>query len=491
MIEVKTKAWQRLLSSTRQTTSLPSTTTSYEDHTGEEILAEDIIAPAEDYRHKDEHQLNHQQHEEQHVEQKESVATAEPEEYKEATSPGSTMSQTEVRNTPAPTMSAVTLDGMDGSDLPATSQQYAAPGKSNIKDWDRRPESTKNETLYDSTASLARLLASSSWGGIGQAEGDEEINLEFKGVEPPKPNSQVLPYNGSVIKADRLASESDPLTRDFENFGSSGSSPAFADSIPLLLDPDTVSSYSRDNNMNRNTTAPEVDAHSTVDEPEPAGTLGMRGQEGEETFANMRRLAHTISTTRPTRTPHDMGVPPTKKPTKGYEKPKGASKPKLGIESKFTYDGDFDPAGRSTGDRMITEDPRDHGYLNIHSSTDNDAELDAMCDAEEEVNADADPRLFNLAAPPLPSMGSLKVEALTNKKALARALFYEMDKYLKGSQFSNLDASIRFTCELHPVETTLKHLGFEGTGDGEFHRSDMVVRINTPRDGWNPILRVL
>jgi len=88
-------------------------------------------------------------------------------------------------------------------------------------------------------------------------------------------------------------------------------------------------------------------------------------------------------------------------------------------------------------------------------------------------------------------MGSLKVEALTNKKALARALFYEMDKYLKGSQFSNLDASIRFTCELHPVETTLKHLGFEGTGDGEFHRSDMVVRINTPRDGWNPILRVL
>jgi hypothetical protein len=91
----------------------------------------------------------------------------------------------------------------------------------------------------------------------------------------------------------------------------------------------------------------------------------------------------------------------------------------------------------------------------------------------------------------LMATASTEVQALFNKKALARALFYETEKYLKGSQFNNLDASIRFTCELHPVVTTLKHLGFKEEGNNEFHRSDMSVRVVVPRDGWNPVVHVL
>jgi hypothetical protein len=91
----------------------------------------------------------------------------------------------------------------------------------------------------------------------------------------------------------------------------------------------------------------------------------------------------------------------------------------------------------------------------------------------------------------LKATANTQVLALLNKKALARSLFYEMEKYLKGSQFNNLDASIRFTCELKPVETTLRHLGFKDRGDGEFHRPDMVVHVKEHREGWHPVLRVL
>jgi hypothetical protein len=397
---IESNSWKRLLASSCQPPSIPGRVSIHEDTSGKELFAEPVIAPTEDYRKMDEHQLEHQQHEEQHVEQKESVAAAEPEAYKEGSSPGSDMSKTSIVNNDnlKTTYSAVTLDGLDGEDLPATRQQYASPAYLS-----RRPESTKQKSLYDTTASMIRLLATSDWGGIGQAGGDEEINLEFKGVEPPRPNSQVLPYNGSVIKADRLGTESDPLTKDFENYGTSGASPAFADSLPLLMDPDTVSSYSRDNSMNRNTTEHETYSNSTVDEPEPAGTFSPRGQEGEETFAGLRALAYRISTERSTRTPHDMGTPPTDKPTKGYSTPSLPRKKRT--QAKSTYDGDFDPAGRTTGDHMITENPDNHGYLNLHSSVDNDFELEALCDMEDEVTADADPSLFNVATQPLGMAG--------------------------------------------------------------------------------------
>jgi hypothetical protein len=359
-----------------------------------------VIAPTEDYRKKDESQLHREQDQRQ------------TEENKEATSPGSDMSKTEVSNQPSSTSttttttSAVTLDGLDGEDLPATRQQFASgKGTPSLKGLSRRPESTKKESLYDCTASLVRLLASER-GGIGESTGDAELNLDgLKGVMPSKPNSQVLPYNGSAkeVDADRLGTECDPLTKDFENYGTSGRHGAYAERMPLLMDPSTVSSYSRDNSLNRNTTEHEIDAESTVDEPEPAGSLVMRGQEGEETFAYMRMLAAVIPTMKSTRTPRAMANPPTNKPTKGYKRPPGHSKPKLGIESKFTYDGDFDPAGRTTGDHMITENPDNHGYLNLHSSVeeDGDVELEALC----EVEADADPSLFNVATQPLGQAG--------------------------------------------------------------------------------------
>jgi hypothetical protein len=88
---------------------------------------------------------------------------------------------------------------------------------------------------------------------------------------------------------------------------------------------------------------------------------------------------------------------------------------------------------------------------------------------------------------------SIEIRALADKRALARKLFYELDPYLKDSQFSNLDATIRFTCELHPVIVTLKHLGFEEhpVEDNVYRRSDMSVRAMCPRPNWNPIIYIL
>jgi len=295
---------------------------------------------------------------------------------------------------------AVTPSGLDEEDLPPTSQQYA----SDIDDATRRPESTKNQTLYDTTASLKRLIVSAR-GGIFDTHGDPEMDLDHSQGEP-KPNSQVLPYNGSVIEADRLGTESDPLTKDQENYGTSGR-PALA-TVPMLLDPETSSTYSRENNVNRNTTEKEIpeldvarshDTGSTVDEPEPASTLDMRGQEGLTTFCSLKKLAAAM---RATPEPHDMATPATSRPSKGYTKP-SLKKSKRHLGAKSLYDGDFDPAGRTTGDHMITEDPDNHGYYNLHSSIDEDDALEVLC--TENVEADADPKLFNMAAPPLPSMG--------------------------------------------------------------------------------------
>src|SRR6185437_14171618 len=197
--QIRTRAAIRLLATTKQSPTGPSSTTSYEDQTGEELLAdstEKVIAPSESYKKKDEHQLEHQQQHRQ------------TEENKEATSPTHKMSDTAVRNNDhlKTTYSAVTPSGLDEEDLPQTSQQYA----SDIDDATRRPESTKNQTLYDTTASLKRLIVSAR-GGIFDTHGDPEMDLDHSQGEP-KPNSQVLPYNGSVIEADRLGTENDPLT---------------------------------------------------------------------------------------------------------------------------------------------------------------------------------------------------------------------------------------------------------------------------------------
>lgn len=226
------------------------------------------------------------------------------------------------------------------NDLPQNSAQYAE-----VTDQaESAPESTHKDSLYEYTASK---------GGISDAQGDPAINFEM--VQSPKPNAQ-RSLNGSALEAalrilsDRLGTEEDDLTKDQENYGTHG----VRASLPELLDPATNSTYSREYNVNRNTTEPSIDASSTVDDFEPSDGFDMKGQEGL-------------------------------------------------TEGKALQDGDFDPAGRTTGDRMITEDPRNHGYMNIHSSEAEDAALEAV--ASEEVEADADPRLWNMANQPLGMAG--------------------------------------------------------------------------------------
>jgi hypothetical protein len=353
---------------------------------------EHVIAPTHDFKHENQTILHKEQNQ------------RETEENKEATSPTHKMSDTMVKNNEnlKTTYSAVTLEGLDSEDLPSTSQQYA-------KEATRRPESTKKESLYDAFASLRRLVLSAK-GGIFDTQGNPETNIDWTKVGPqePKPNSQMLPYNGSVIEADRLGTEYEPLIKDQENYGTHGR-PAFADTFELL-DPDTSSTYSRESNVNRNTTEKEIapldvaelhDTGSTVDEPEPAGDLDMRGQEGEHTFSNLKKLAAAV---RATRSPHDMADPATKRPSRGYKKP-GLTRQQRQLGAKFTYDGDFDPAGRTTGDHMITENPDNHGYYNLHAEIEADDSLLEALTEEVEIGADADPKLFNLATQPMGQAG--------------------------------------------------------------------------------------
>jgi hypothetical protein len=79
----------------------------------------------------------------------------------------------------------------------------------------------------------------------------------------------------------------------------------------------------------------------------------------------------------------------------------------------------------------------------------------------------------------------------TDRRAVARKIFIEMDPYLKGSQFNNLDSSIRFTCELHPVLTVLQRIGFELLDDEQLRRDSTHVRVLTPHGSWNPVLHVI
>lgn len=282
--------------------------------------------------------------------------------------------------------------------LPQNDAQYASDQAS------MRPESTKRESLYDETAVKAgpsrflteaeilargdRVLAAqalaqalktmASKGGVSDATGNPNANLDGgMAASDPQPNAQ------RVLNGSRLGTEDDSLTKDQENYGTGSnmdrgagtSTPRPSRSVlPLLYDTDTSSSYARETNVNRNTTArdPEhiwdvsqlttgavhrLTATSTVDnEPDVGGGINMTGEEGSR-----HTCPGTITCT--------------------------AAVQRL---AKDVHDGDFDPAGRATGDRMITNDPKNTGYLNVHSS---------------EVDADADPRLWNMANQPMGQAG--------------------------------------------------------------------------------------
>lgn len=354
-------------------------------------------------------------------------------------------------------------------ELPSNSAQYASDID---KQADMRPEGHK-ESLYRFSKKVK-----SSKGGITDAEGDESINLETQ--DSVKPNAQRM-LNGCVVRAtlrllaDRLSTESDPLTKDQENYGTGSHLKA---GVPELIDPATNSTYGRENNSNRNTTEPEVyEASSTVDNFEPATGYNVRNQEG------------------------------------------------LRVYSKDVHDGDFDPAGRTTGDRLITQDPKTDGYLNIHSAvegeggesegggdttssyplgvmqdstmdTTEDAELAAVADEEsyrdepiEEVDADADPTIFNMANQPMGMSGSTILAA--DRRTTARRLYLDIVRYLPGVQLNNIDSSLGFKCEVFPVLTVLKRLGFEQIDTETLEREDIKVRVRSPRDGWNPVLNII
>lgn len=210
-----------------------------------------------------------------------------------------------------------------------------------------RPEATHKSSLYQ-LAERMRLKASK--GGITDSIGDD-TNFLLEDAQSPKPDAQ-RSLNGSVV-ADRLGTEEDDLVKDQENYGTH----AEVDSAlveNLLLDPADSSTYARESNSNGSTTE-HVEADSTADNDVMPGIgdgFTMQGEEGQT--------------------------------------------------AKSVYDGDFDPAGRTSPDRMITEDPKDSGYLNIHSFAE-DAYLDAL--ADEEVTADADPSLWNMANQPMGQAG--------------------------------------------------------------------------------------
>jgi hypothetical protein len=224
--------------------------------------------------------------------------------------------------------------------LPQNNAQFASDA---LDQASTAPEGHE-EDLYQHTEQVA------SKGGISDATGVPDASLEpdFS----TKPNAQ-RSLNGSTsrlqaclrILADRLGTEEDDLTKDQENYGTHG---VYAD-VPMLIDPEFSSTYARENNIND----PHL-ASSTNDDFEFTDGFNMIGQEGMRNYA------------------------------------------------KALQDGDFDRAGRATGDRLITEDPRDNGYLNIHSAIE-DAELETL--AGEEIDADADPRLWNMANQPLGMAG--------------------------------------------------------------------------------------
>lgn len=86
---------------------------------------------------------------------------------------------------------------------------------------------------------------------------------------------------------------------------------------------------------------------------------------------------------------------------------------------------------------------------------------------------------------------STEVRALTDKKALARKLSYELERFLLGSQFNRLDNSIGFRCEKQHVLISLKNLGFKEYSDGMLRRSDMVIKLIIPHEDWNPVLYII
>ena len=159
------------------------------------------------------------------------------------------------------------------------------------------------EDLYEYTASK---------GGISDAHGEPD-NLESPDL--PQPNAQRCTFGFLRLLASRLGAEDDPLTKNQENYGTGGSFSG-ADTVELF-DPATSSSYARECNSVET-------AEALTDDPEPATGFNMWGQEGMLTKAYSMELA------------------------------------------KALQDGDFDPAGRQTGDRLITDDPKTNGYLNIH-----------------------------------------------------------------------------------------------------------------------------
>jgi hypothetical protein len=260
-------------------------------------------------------------------------------------------------------------------ELPTNNAQYAEVQV-------QMPGGTK-EDLYEFTDKLKENQALAGKGGIQDSTGDFGSNFIAPEVSDPQPNAQKS-LNGCAIRAalrllsSRLGTEDDPLTHDQENYGSGSTLSAQTFD---LYDPETCSNYARENNVNNNTTENPLLSSNTVDQPEPADGYAMQGEEGL-------------------------------------------------LTSKSTNDGDFDPAGRATGDRLITEDPRNHGYLNVHQASADDSLLEALVDQEiengepaawqtpdspelmgegqgdgEEVDADADPRLWNLANQPMGQAG--------------------------------------------------------------------------------------
>jgi hypothetical protein len=90
----------------------------------------------------------------------------------------------------------------------------------------------------------------------------------------------------------------------------------------------------------------------------------------------------------------------------------------------------------------------------------------------------------------------MKTQALTrliatDRRTAARRIFLELHKFFpQRMQLSNLDSTIKFECELQPVVTTLRRLGFDQHSDSVFHRDGLEVVVKVPRTGWNPILSI-
>lgn len=323
----------------------------------------------------------------------------------------------------ATTIEAAHSSVVEEHDLPTNTAQYAS------EQAEIAPESSRKESLYQKARKMKEHKASK--GGISDATGTpDSLEPHFS----TQPNAQ-RSLNGFVLQAtlrllaDRLGTEEDDLVKDQENYGTHGSASEEENDIPELLDPALNSTYGRENNANRNTTNPDqnIEASSTNDSFEFADGFDMLNDEGiGNTSEGVKRSGTQMKT--------------------------------LG---KDVHDGDFDPAGRQTGDRLITEDPRTNGYLNIHAAegesggegqgeggegegaggggstypmsvVDNptadpdatdenpnpdaeflgddedpleDASLEALASEEVEVEADADPRLWNMANQPLGMAG--------------------------------------------------------------------------------------